>query len=380
MNVSNLDIISQKSIEKATKRAENIKDALVFDLNYTPERIYVRKEMEKIMDYLAEYIVLGIPQNIIVYGSRGSGKTVCIRAALSTLLKKADCNSFYVSVREHSTSYKIYQEISNEKRRGFSISEIREMALKKITNKKTIIVLDEVDFLKDYDILYHLSRSTKATLICLTQKTGWYKEINDESIKSSMQPIHINFKEYNADEIYEILKLRVEDGLYNWDDAALHMLAGLVVRDNNSDARVGIRACYVLGLLNDWSEKNIYEAIKIASKEVEEIVISGLKDRDLIILYALAICNETNKAYTMATKNISNIEGSTLSKKHFFRILNYLQNIGLISLIKKRCGRYYTLEVQFLLSDPTLIKGEIKRRLNFLVDRSSPSIELNNSL
>ncbi|MEM0134436.1 MAG: hypothetical protein QXU18_04305 [Thermoplasmatales archaeon] len=33
---------------------------------------------------------------------------------------------------------------------------------------KSIVILDEIDFLQDYDILYHITRHTKANLILLT--------------------------------------------------------------------------------------------------------------------------------------------------------------------------------------------------------------------
>jgi len=43
--------------------------------------------------------------------------------------------------------------------------------------------------------------------------------------------------------------------------------------------------------------------------------------------------------------------------------VNYLQNLGLITLIKKKIGRYYTMESQILLSDETIVNREIKKRV-----------------
>jgi hypothetical protein len=39
---------------------ENIKDKNVFDLNYIPEKIYVRKEMKAVASNIAEYATTGI--------------------------------------------------------------------------------------------------------------------------------------------------------------------------------------------------------------------------------------------------------------------------------------------------------------------------------
>ena len=43
----------------------------------------------------------------------------------------------------------------------------------------SLVVLNEVDFLQDCDILYHITRHTKANLILLTQKVYWNNTMND---------------------------------------------------------------------------------------------------------------------------------------------------------------------------------------------------------
>ncbi|WMT50190.1 MAG: hypothetical protein RE472_04265 [Thermoplasmatales archaeon] len=52
-----------------------------------------------------------------------------------------------------------------------------------------------------------------------------------------------------------------------------------------------------------------------------------------------------------------------VSKSTFFQSVNYLQNLGLITLIKKKIGRYYTMESQILLSDESIVSGELRKRL-----------------
>jgi cell division control protein 6 len=52
-----------------------------------------------------------------------------------------------------------------------------------------------------------------------------------------------------------------------------------------------------------------------------------------------------------------------MSKSTFFQSVNYLQNLGLIILIKKKVDRYYTMESQILLSDESIVSGELKKRL-----------------
>ena len=40
-----------------------------------------------------------------------------------------------------------------------------------------------------------------------------------------------------------------------------------------------------------------------------------------------------------------------------------MQNLGFITLIKKKIGGYYTMESQILLSDESIVYGELRKRL-----------------
>jgi cell division control protein 6 len=52
-----------------------------------------------------------------------------------------------------------------------------------------------------------------------------------------------------------------------------------------------------------------------------------------------------------------------VSKSTFFQGVNYLQNPGLITLIEKKIGRCYIMESQILLSDASIVSGELRKRL-----------------
>ena len=186
--MKDLKTLSMEKMKQSEKKALNVKNAEIFDLNYTPTKIYVRDELEEVAEQIGDYLSMNVQNHILVYGSKGSGKTVSILSLIKSFKElNRDMKSFYISVREFSTSYKIYQKMSGIMKRGLSISDVRKEALEKM-KEKTILVLDEVDFLKDLDVLYHICRSTKSNLVLLTQKIHWYKDIGDESIKSSMQP------------------------------------------------------------------------------------------------------------------------------------------------------------------------------------------------
>ena len=217
-------------------------------------------------------------------------------------------------------------------------------------------------FLQDYYILYHITRHTKANLILLTQKVYWYKNMNDESVKSSLQPDHIVFHEYSTGEIREILMMRAKEGLNEYGKESLGLLSALLVRDYRSDARIGIKPLEILGRSNRWDEDSIKTALKQAYVEVEGETLKNLGDRDLLILAALVKNQDTNRAYSEVSAS-SHLLLKGVSKSTFFQSVNYLQNLGLITLIKKKIGRYYIMESQILLSDESIVYGELRKRL-----------------
>ncbi len=166
----------------------------------------------------------------------------------------------------------------------------------------------------------------------------------------------------SADEMKEILQMRAEEGLYKYSSEAISLLSAMLVRDYRSDARIGIKALEILGRNNKWDDEEVRNALKQAYIEVEGETLRNLGDRDLLILASLTRNQDTNKAYAEVSSN-DNIFLKGMSKSTFFQSVNYLQNLGLITLIKKKIGRYYTMESQILLSDESIVSVELRKRL-----------------
>ncbi len=351
----------EAKVKERAKQTSNIKNAMVFHTDYRPNKILIRRELDKVTSDIADYVNLGLPRHIIIYGSKGSGKTLSALTIAKALKETKNIPFYYVNVRETPSSIKIYRYLTNISSRGHDIGEVKTK-LDSIISGKCLIILDEVDFLQDFDVLYHITRHTKVNLILLTQKVYWYKDMNDESVKSSLQPDHIVFHEYIPEELKEILTMRAEEGLYKYDDEALALLSAMLVKDYRSDARIGIKALEILGRNNKWDNDSVMDALKQAYIEVEGETLRNLSDRDLIILSSLIRNQDTNKAY-MEVYESDNMTVKGMSKSTFFQSANYLQNLGLITLIKKKIGRYYTMEAQNLLSDVSIVSGELKKRI-----------------
>jgi len=63
-----------------------------------------------------------------------------------------------------------------------------------------------------------------------------------------------------------------------------------------------------------------------------------LKDQDLLVLFTVSKVRETSKAYIIFNEYAHIAQQWTYLKTAFFRILGYLQNLGLITQVKKRIG------------------------------------------
>ena len=61
---------------------------------------------------------------------------------------------------------------------------------------------------------------------------------------------------------------------------------------------------------------------------------------------------------------MNEILGYSVKKKQYFNIIHDLNNLGLFNIVRKREGRYYTLEVQMLMPDNKLIHNELKNRFD----------------
>ncbi|MGP6207712.1 hypothetical protein ACNF42_06785 [Cuniculiplasma sp. SKW3] len=145
-------------------------------MGYNPDKILMRSELDNVTSDVSDYVNLNLPRQIIICGSKGCGK---IPSLMSMAMKESkSIPYYYVNARENPTSIKIYRTMTRISSRGHDIDEVKRR-FDSLLSGKSIVILDEVDFLQDYDILYHITRHTKANLILLTQKVYWYKDMNN---------------------------------------------------------------------------------------------------------------------------------------------------------------------------------------------------------
>ena len=171
--------------------------------------------------------ISSIPAHQAVIGSKGSGKTLTLRYLQKLLAEQTQMQVLYANCREHNTSFKVFAHLLDVHARGSSLSELYQRFCRTYTGK-TIVLLDEVDLMspkdKRRDILYFLSRSERPYLLVMLSNNHRVVKGLDASTRSSLQPVTVYFRNYDATQIYKILEDRARQGLFEWEAGHLSQM------------------------------------------------------------------------------------------------------------------------------------------------------------
>ncbi|OVE73927.1 hypothetical protein BVX94_02310 [bacterium B17] len=364
MKMDPMQYLSQKRAE-VEREVKNIKDFRLFDSNYVPEQPIGRPEMDKITRAILKYERSQIPTNIFAFGSRGCGKTVTVKYLQRIFNESAgDTRILYVNVRENNTSFKMLANILGITPRGVSLSEVFQRFQEKYS-VPTILILDEVDCISDKDrqkeILYLMSRSVKNyMLIMLANNSSFLKEI-DVQTRSSLQPVPLHFKNYDAVQMCEIIKQRADGGLKDYSESLLREISALVVKKTNSDVRAAIKTLYYVATEKHGDLQNSFQS---ALQDLTADLICDLNYNNLL---ALKAASRTSNGFVKDVyQNYSNLCAAKSEKPfcyaHFCNNLSYLQSLGLIMLISTKVGKAYANRIN-LLFDSSLLKTASSTKL-----------------
>ena len=395
-----------------------IKDGRVFDLDYTPpaNRVFVREEMKELGLKVSGFIS-GLRRHLLLNGLPGTGKTLSARI----VCREAEmlCESlktYYIRCSQADTSFRVVSSIlstfKKKEIRGRSFNEgIKELFELMNENDRNIMILDDVDFLKDYRLLHVLSRTgeeaeainvpSPCVLLVMISNTPHFLDRLPHSTRSSLFPVVLTFGPYTKEEILQVLKMRAEDGLVKnaVDEDTLELLSHLVAEKAFGDLRVAVLS---LGLAADDAarrgdkirEKDVVDAFRQARKEVERFALRKLTKNQLLLLYACILSvrqqhrhggkktemeteaglefAEASRVYKLY-KNLCHRFGilSPLNYKSFHNHINLLQNLGLVSTSSVRTGKEKTPgKVIEPLVKKYVVAEEMKRKFE-----SCPSLE-----
>jgi len=352
----------QKNLLKSRSR---IRDFSIFDFNYIPEKPLMRQEVKPVIDALLRYQQTGIANNVLILGSRGSGKSVLAKYLMRLLDQTEGLKFVYANCRQYNTSFKILASLLDLRPRGRSLDELWQSFIS-CQKGKVVFILDEIDLISDKDkskdILYLISRCPKNYMAVLLSNNPKFTSTLDESVKSSLQPEIIHFKNYNALEIQAILKDRAENGLKIQPGNIISQIAAMTVKSTNSDVRVAIKTLYLWAL---EPQQSLSDHFNKAMQDIVFDVVKDLNDKNLLILKAAHTNRQgyVKDIYQHYRQISSSFAEQPFSYVHFYSNLSYLQSLGLILLVSAKLGRTYTNRIQ-LAFDPEILRSVCKMRFD----------------
>ena len=369
--------------------------------SFVPRKISHRDEEIRQMSCILAPILRGYQgSNVFVYGTCGTGKTICSRYVAAQLEEagKGRVKCIYINAklkRVADTEYRLLNQLLREfgelmpdtglptdalYRRLFALLEERKTSL--------VLMLDEIDalFKKIGDeFLYNLTRintelkGTKVVLVGITNDLS-FRDRLDQRIKSSLGEEEVLFKPYNAMQLKNILLERVNEGFIHStvDPSAINKCAAIAAQEHG-DARKALDLLRVAGELADRdSETTVTEAhVDMAERKLDiDRVAETIKSQPLhsqTILYSAIRCMEkrqessnwadtrilTGDLFDAYSKACTANGTKVLTQRRFSDLVGELDMLGIISTKVISKGRYgRTREITLAINGSALEKAK----------------------
>jgi len=285
-----------------------LEDPAPLQLNYVPDEFQGREnEASELKTAFAGSEEAPLP-NLHVHGPRGTGKTQVVNSVFSNLPKRV--SKAYVPCDKYDTQYKALKQIckafSQDVDDGHHTSELQRKIGEQVEVMKTVVILDEIDFLllnDGDDLLYFLSRlenSDNISVVTISSNTKNLESLIEERTYSSLQPRRIGFEPYNGEELYQILAERAKKALASkslqrealtyiasstsnlgrsltWLRYAAKTAETTITEELVREVEASAYQEYVNQLLDDFTEHHylVYEAVYETSGEGEDSVRTG---------------------------------------------------------------------------------------------------------
>ena len=313
------DNIFQKQLEKVSV----FTDRNIITPHYNPKRLPFRdRQIDEISQLLSTSLQGAKPNNLFIYGKVGTGKTVTVNNVLAQLQEFIVHNGSkvdfaYVNCRNHNTKYKSITKVLSkfypeEDFIGYSSAFVYEKLLAYAggQNKQLILVLDEVDKVKDLDeLIYSLTRANDEleqggiALIGISNNL-FFKDKLDARTKSALLEREMVFPPYNASELKSILEERVKLAFKpnSVKDSAINLASALAAQETG-DARAAVMLMLRAGeeadrnLVTEVTDHHVSTAKSRVEEEVTLNMVETLPRQQQIVIYALSLMTLQGHGY-----------------------------------------------------------------------------------
>lgn len=367
------------SFSEILNRPTMFSDRNVLSPHYVPPTLPFREaEIRRIMEGVSPALKGERPRNLFLYGKTGTGKTASVKHVIAKMHSET-AKAAYINCRMYNSRYRVIQKLTKEllpdlDSMGFGLAMLYEKMSAEVVGKKVhaIVVLDEVDMVKDLDdLLYTLTRSNdelsagSVSIIGISNRLT-FKEQLDPRSRSSLCENEYVFAPYTANQLQAILEQRVKMGFkpHTVDEGAINLAAALCAQETG-DARYALRLLMKAGEIGDEkgvkkiTDKEVEEARRSVDRDVAFEAISTLPDHQQLVLLAVATLALDKGKNTRLTTGNNDDEDSFLtsgevyeeyvraarkyrkprrSSRWYREYLNDLEMLGLITTIESGAG------------------------------------------
>ena len=318
------------------------------------------------------------PNNVMIYGKTGTGKSLVARHVTERARRAAESNgssvgSVYVDCAQYNTQTRVARTITrtlNETehseldvpRAGIGSGEYYDYLWEILDTAydSVIIILDEVDRLDGDDILMQLSRARESGkadchlgIVAVSNKIEYRDRLN-ERVKSSLREEEFVFQPYDAHQLREIMNHRHDafhDGVLS--DDVIPLTAAIAAQEHG-DARKAIEILRHAGELAERdsadliTENHVRDAQEWAEIDRFEELLRGSTAQVKFILYSLALLTEenpdadgfsTSRIYNRYKETAAKIDANTLSEHRVYELLKEQAFLGVVESTRTGGGR-----------------------------------------
>ncbi len=312
---------------------------IVLDYDYQPKLVLYR---ENLQHYIASCIKPLFQsrngKNLFIFGPPGVGKTLSSKHVLKELQEYEDSiYLLYINCWKYDTSFRVVNELCKQIGYKFThnkrTDELIDVISIYVNKKSAVIVLDEIDKLKDFDALYSLIEDIhKKTILTITNNKDWLINL-DKRLRSRLNLEEMEFKSYTLDQTKGILKQRLDIALVS--NCMNEDLLNLIVNKcyDVKDIRSG------LFLIKDSAEIAELESSKIITlehvkKAIDKFDRSRLNNSTELeknTNFILDLIKENSGSSIKEIYEVYKKKGGDKAYVTFHRRINDLKKIGVIS-------------------------------------------------
>ncbi|WP_137285572.1 orc1/cdc6 family replication initiation protein [Halorussus salinisoli] len=337
------------------------------------------------------------PENVMIYGKTGTGKSLVSRHVSQRAQNAADgdvdIGTAYLDCAEDNTETQAISSLAaklNDEsvtgitvpHTGLSTSKYYKLLWETLDAQfdSIIIILDEIDLMNDDSVLMKLSRAEEAGkidcsvgIIAISNKIQYVDNLN-ERVKSSFQHKELFFKPYDANQLREIMFNR-EDAFHDdvLSDDVIPLSAAFAAQEHG-DARKAIDILRHAGEVayedgaDQVTEHHVRQAQQHAEKDRFRELVSGAPTQAKAALLALTELSVNSNDEAFLTSRVydryelicEHLDMDVLSVRRFRDILKEQAFLGVVEIEKINKGSAGGIHLQNrLIEDPQVVRETI---------------------